>query len=453
MEHYSFTNVIIGFGKGGKTLAKFLAGRGEEVLVIERSDQMYGGTCINVGCLPSKNLILNGQKGLPFDQATVKRERMTEQLRAKNYHMVADEETATVMNGTASFLDDHTLAVKLANGKDLQVTGERIFINTGARPNIPTGVELGPRIVTSKEAMELPINPARLAIVGGGHIGLEFAGMFSSYGSRVTVFDHHQRLLMDQDEDVAALVTKDLIDLGITIVKTKPSSIVDDGSQVQVTYRNEAGESVSASFDAVLLATGRRPNTEGLGLENTGIAVTQRGAIAVDEHLRTSVDGVWALGDVNGGPQFTYISLDDFRIIRDQLAGEGKRTTTDRFAVPSSTFLTPPLAHVGMTENQIRQSGLEAGKDYLVFSLPAAAVPKARVMENQRGIYKILVDKSSHEILGATIYANEAHEIINIIALAMKGHLAYELLRDMIYTHPTMAEALNDVLAKPAESK
>lgn len=444
-----FKNVVIGFGKAGKTLAKFLAQHDEEVLLIERSDQMYGGTCINVGCLPSKNMIINGQRHLEFADAVAKRGTMTKQLRNKNYHMVADEPLATVWNGQASFVSNHELKVAMADGTVRQVAAERIFINTGATPVWPKVPGLTPseRIVSSKEAMELAKKPARLAIIGGGYIGLEFAEMFNSFGSEVTILDHHAQLLGREDADIAAEVTNDLVSLGIKIeLNAELTSAADDGQQVLLTYHQNR-QKRQTEFDAVLVAAGRRPNIDGLGLENTDIALTERNAIQVDDRLRTTGPDVWALGDVNGGPMFTYISLDDFRIVKDQLFGQGKRTTADRNVVPTASFLTPPLANVGINERQAHA----AGKDYLVFKLPVKAIPKARVLEDQRGVYKAIVERDTHRILGATLYAAEAHETINLIALAMKADLPYETLRDMIFTHPTMSEALNDLFKAPVK--
>ena len=444
-----FKNVVIGFGKAGKTLAKFLAQHDEEVLLIERSDQMYGGTCINVGCLPSKNMIINGQRHLEFADAVAKRGTMTKQLRNKNYHMVADEPLATVWNGQASFVSNHELKVAMADGTVRQVAAERIFINTGATPVWPKVPGLTPseRIVSSKEAMELAKKPARLAIIGGGYIGLEFAEMFNSFGSEVTILDHHTQLLGREDADIAAEVKNDLVSLGIKIeLNAELTSAADDGQQVLLTY-HQNGQKRQTEFDAVLVAAGRRPNIDGLGLENTDIALTERNAIQVDDRLRTTVPDVWALGDVNGGPMFTYISLDDFRIVKDQLFGQGKRTTADRNVVPTASFLTPPLANVGINERQAQADN----KDYLVFKLPVKAIPKARVLEDQRGVYKAIVDRDSHRILGATLYAAESHETINLIALAMKAGLPYETLRDMIFTHPTMSEALNDLFKAPVK--
>lgn len=390
-------NIVIGFGKGGKTLAKFLAQRGEEVLVVEKSQQMYGGTCINIACLPSKRLVTEAARGTDFATAIKGKIEMVAQLRNKNYHMLADEETVTVLDGTAHFTSNHTIAVETTTGTE-EYEGGRIFTNTGATPNIPAipGLKDSQALLTSTTAMELPELPARLVIIGAGYIGLEFAAMFASFGAQVTVLDHHATFLPHEDDDVAA---------------------------------------------------GRHPVTENLGLENTDIQLTDQGAIKVDPHLHTTVPNVWAIGDAKGGPQFTYISLDDFRIIKDELFGDGTRQTTNRGVVPTSVFIEPPLSQVGLTEKQAQA----AGKDYQLFKLPVATIPKAKVLKDQRGMLKMLVDPATKEIIGATIYAPELHEIINMVALAMRAKLPYTMLRDQIYTHPTISEGFNDLLKKPVK--
>ena len=224
--------------------------------------------------------------------------------------------------------------------------------------------------------------------------------------------------------------------LGVSIDKVK-----DHADFAEVTY-TENGEKKIVKANKVLAATGRKPNTSELGLEKTSIQVTDRGAIVVDDFLRTTADDVWAIGDVKGGLQFTYISLDDYRIILSQLFGEEERKVSDRVVVPYSVFITPPLSNVGLTEKEAQKRNI----DYKIFKLMAAGVPKAQVLEDARGVFKILVDPKTEQILGATIYAEESHEVINLIALAIKANLPYTMLRDNIYTHPTMSESLNDVL-------
>ena len=436
-------NIIIGFGKGGKTLAKFLAQKGEEVLVIEKSNKMYGGTCINIACLPSKRLIIEAANGVSYVDAVNGKNEMTAQLREKNYHMLADEKTVTVLDGEAHFIADHEIEVKLPNGKKAQYKGDRIFINTGAVPvmlPIPCLKESN-YILDSTQAMDEKMMPKNLTIIGAGYIGLEFASMFAKYGSKVTVLDHNKEFLAREDEDISNAVRKDMEDAGIKFeLGADIEKITDETSNAKITYQiNEERKTISA--DRILVATGRKPNTENLGLENTAIETTDRGAIKVDDFLRTTVDNVWAIGDVKGGLQFTYISLDDFRIIKDQLFGTGARMVSDRKVVPYSVFISPALSQVGLNEKQANR----LGKEYKLFKLPVTAIPKAKVAKDNRGLFKALVDPETEKILGATLYGIESYELINMISLAMKAHLSYAVLRDQIYTHPTMSEAFNDL--------
>ena len=439
-----FKNIVIGFGKGGKTLAKNLAAKGESVLVVEKSKKMYGGTCINIACLPSKNLIINAQRGIKFEDAVKQKNEMTTALRNKNYHMVADEETATVLDGTAKFVGNHTIEIVLDSGEKTKIKGERIFINTGATPIIPQvkGLKESQYILDSTAAMDQNSLPNELVILGAGYIGMEFASMFARYGAKVTVLDTNEKFLKREDDDISEMLFNDLSQDGIEFkLGVKVVEVKDLSDKVEIIYEIN-GKKQTVKADKLLVATGRKPVTEGLGLENTDIELDERGAIKVDDYLRTTAENVWAIGDVKGGPQFTYISLDDFRIIFDQLYGKGKRKVSDRNLVPYSVFITPALSRVGLNEVEAKNKEIE----YKLFKLAATSIPKAKVIGNTRGMYKILVDPDTEEILGATIYGEESYEVINLIALAMKAKLPYTMLRDQIYTHPTMSEALNDVL-------
>ena len=439
-----FKNIVIGFGKGGKTLAKNLAAKGESVLVVEKSKKMYGGTCINIACLPSKNLIINAQRGIKFEDAVKQKNEMTTALRNKNYHMVADEETATVLDGTAKFVGNHTIEIVLDSGEKTKIKGERIFINTGATPIIPQvkGLKESKYILDSTAAMDQNSLPNELVILGAGYIGMEFASMFARYGAKVTVLDTNEKFLKREDDDISEMLFNDLSQDGIEFkLGAKVVEVKDLSDKVEIIYEIN-GKKQTVKADKLLVATGRKPVTENLGLENTDIELDERGAIKVDDYLRTTAENVWAIGDVKGGPQFTYISLDDFRIIFDQLYGKGKRKVSDRNLVPYSVFITPALSRVGLNEVEAKNRGIE----YKLFKLAATSIPKAKVIGNTRGMYKILVDPDTEEILGATIYGEESYEVINLIALAMKAKLPYTMLRDQIYTHPTMSEALNDVL-------
>lgn len=435
-------NIIIGFGKGGKTLAKFLSQQGEEVLLVEKSPKMYEGTCINIACLPSKRLILEGAAGIDFSEAVAGKNEMTAQLREKNYQMLAGEDTVTVLDGQARFIGEKEIEVTGPTGKQI-FKGDRIFINTGASPVLPPvpGLNESKKRLDSTQAMDLTDLPKELLILGAGYIGLEFAAMFANYGSQVTVLDHSPEFLPREDDDIKTAVKADLEAAGVKfILGADVEKVSDEADKVEIDYQL-GGEKLTASADKILVAAGRRANTADLNLEAAGIETDDRGNIKVDDRLRTSADQVWALGDVKGGPQFTYVSLNDFRIVKDQLFGEGKRKVSDRQILPTSVFITPPLSAVGLNE----KAAQKAGVDYQLFKLSVAAIPKAKVAKDSRGLFKALVDPASGQILGASLYGLESHELINQIALAMKAKLPYSFLRDQIYTHPTMSEAFNDL--------
>lgn len=439
MDTKEIKNIIIGFGKGGKTLAKFLASKNEEVLVIEKSNQMYGGTCINIACLPSKRLIIEAANGIEFTDAINSKNEMTSFLRNANYHMLADEKTVTVLDGTAKFLSDHEIEVTKNDGTKEKYSGKRIFINTGAIPNyapIPGLIESN-KVINSTEAMDQTEMPKKLTIIGSGYIGLEFASMFANYGTKVTVLDNHRDFLPREDNDISEMIKQDLENTGIKFeLGVKINRVEDD-----TVFYEKDGQNLSIKSDRILAATGRKPNTQNLGLENTNIERTDNGAIKVNDHLMTTAQNVWAIGDVKGGPQFTYISLDDYRIIKDQLFGDGKRVISDRINIPYSVFITPALSQVGLNEKQAKKQEI----NYELKKLPVAAIPKARVAKDTRGLFKALVDPTTNQILGATLYGIESYELINQISMAMKAKIPANILRDQIYTHPTMSEAFNDL--------
>ena len=439
MDTKEIKNIIIGFGKGGKTLAKFLASKNEEVLVIEKSNQMYGGTCINIACLPSKRLIIEAANGIEFTDAINSKNEMTSFLRNANYHMLADEKTVTVLDGTAKFLSDHEIEVTKNDGTKEKYSGKRIFINTGAIPNyapIPGLIESN-KVINSTEAMDQTEMPKKLTIIGSGYIGLEFASMFANYGTKVTVLDNHRDFLPREDNDISEMIKQDLENNGIKFeLGVKINRVEDD-----TVFYEKDGQNLSIKSDRILAATGRKPNTQNLGLENTNIELTDNGAIKVNDHLMTTAQNVWAIGDVKGGPQFTYISLDDYRIIKDQLFGDGKRVISDRINIPYSVFITPALSQVGLNEKQAKKQEI----NYELKKLPVAAIPKARVAKDTRGLFKALVDPTTNQILGATLYGIESYELINQISMAMKAKIPANILRDQIYTHPTMSEAFNDL--------
>ena len=448
--------LVIGWGKGGKTLAATLAADGTRVAMIEQFDTMHGGTCINIGCVPTKTLVHDSAQRREdddaqafWDRAVSRRDTVVGKMREVNHAMLADLDAVTLVDGRARFVGQRT--VEVSGGQDrLTVTGRSVVVNTGAVPvllDLP-GVDSA-RVHGSTSLQHVRPFPTRLVVVGAGPIGLEFAAMFAGYGAEVTVLNRRERLLPGEDEDVAAEVTEVLEGDGVTVLHSASATRIEDGPSAATVSAQVAGAEQRLEAEAVLLATGRRPATDDLGLETAGIDVDERGAIVVDEHLRTSADGVFAIGDVHGGAQHTYLSLDDFRIVLSQLTGDGSRSTADRVAVPTTTFLTPPLAAVGTTEAE----ALAAGREVLVASQKVAtikAMPRPKAVADPRGPAKLVVDASTDRILGARLFHVDAQEVINLVALAMRTGTTATELKNGIWTHPSSTEALNETLGKLA---
>lgn len=328
---------------------------------------------------------------------------------------------------------------------DIELQGKEIFINTGSTPIIPAidGIKESQKVYTSTTLLDLNVLPQRLIIVGGGYIGLEFASMYAEFGSKVTLLEGGNRFMPRNDQDIANSVKEVLEKKGIEIhLNARAQSIHDTNDGVTLTYSDVSdGTPYFVDGDAILIATGRKPMIEGLNLQAAGIGVDAHGAIVVNDQLRTTVPHVWAMGDVKGGPQFTYLSLDDFRIIRDQLFGDKKRDIGDRDPVPYAVFIDPPLAHIGLTEEE----ALKRGYSFKVSRLPATSVVRSRTLKQTDGMLKAIVNDHSGKIMGCTLFCAEAPEIINIVAMAMKTGQHYTFLRDFIFTHPSMSEGLNEL--------
>lgn len=432
--------IIIGFGKAGKTLAATLAKADWKVAIIEQSNTMYGGTCINIGCIPTKTLVHDAEMQHDFAAAMQRKTDVVRFLRDKNFHNLAGLDNVDVIEGRAEFVDNHTVRVIQATGTR-ELRGEKIFINTGAQSTMPDikGLSSTPGVFDSTGLLNLAQRPQRLGILGGGYIGVEFASMFANFGSKVTIFEAAPLFLPREDRDVADAIARILRDKGVELIlNANVHSVSSQDGAVQIQMPEE-----THSVDALLIASGRKPATEALQLKNAGVDVNDRGGIIVNRYLRTSADNIWAMGDVTGGLQFTYISLDDFRIVRDSLLGDGLRNTGDRQNVPYSVFMTPPLSRVGMSEAQARASGAEVQ----IVTLPVTAIPRARVMDDTRGMLKAVVDVNTQRILGVSLLCVDSHEIINIVKTVMDAGLPYTVLRDQIFTHPSMSESLNDLFA------
>ena len=431
--------IVIGFGKAGKTLAAKMAAQGKKVALIERSKAMYGGTCINIACIPTKTLLVAAEKGLAFDQVMAEKNAVTSRLNGKNYAAISGA-GVDIIDAEAHFLSNKVIEITAGDEKE-ELTAETIVINTGAVSNVLPipGLTETEHVYDSTGIQNLKELPKRLGVLGGGNIGLEFAGLYNKMGSQVTVLDAAPVFLPRVEPSIAALAKQYMEEDGIQLLQNvRTTQVKNDGDEVVVV--TESGE---FRFDALLYATGRKPNIEPLQLENTDIELTERGAIKVDKHLETSVPGVFAAGDVNGGLQFTYISLDDFRILYSYLAGDGSYTLEDRKNVPTSMFITPPLAQIGLTEKEAQEQGLPIA----VKEIPVAAMPRGHVNADLRGAFKAVVNTETKEIVGATIFSAGAQEIINILTVAMDNKIPYTYFSKQIFTHPTLAENLNDLFA------
>lgn len=404
---------------------------GDKVALIEQSPQMYGGTCINVGCIPTKKLLFETASGKDFPDAVVARDQLIGKLNAKNLAMATDK-GVTVIDGKATFTASHEITVT-AGSDTLVLYAPTIVINTGSTPVIPNvpGTD-NPHVFDSTGIQHISPLPKHLAIIGGGPIGLEFATLFSGQGSKVTIIDRGELPLKNFDREVAELAKTDLEARGITFLNN--AELTGFSGDLTIALKDR-----DLLADAALLAIGRRPATDGLGLEQAGIKTGTRGEVLVDAHLRTNIDGIFAVGDVNGGPQFTYVSYDDHRIVLDQLAGTGKKSTAHRL-IPTTTFIEPPLSTIG--DNTEGENVVV--KKALIADMPI--VPRPKIINQPHGMVKFFVDKQSDALLGATLYCADSQELINTVALAMRHGVTASELGEGIYTHPATSEIFNQLL-------
>lgn len=440
--------IVIGFGKAGKTLAVKSAALGKKVALIERSPQMYGGTCINVGCIPTKRLITASKEagfvnfsvlGEYFVLSMQKKDELVEALRAKNLAMLKGNPNIDVIDGEGSFTSANSVRVLSPDGQTREISAETIVVNTGSREVEPS-FEVSSQIAySSEEILNLKILPKHLVIIGGGFIGLEFASMFAGFGSKVSVL-MRSKFMKNEDEDVAASVKSALQAQGVEIIEGCEFLSLND----RELKFNLAGESGVVAADAFLYALGRRANTSELNLAAAGVQTDAHGNIITNEHLQSSTAGIYAAGDVRGGEMFTYTSLDDFRIIFSALFGDGARTTKNRAPHASVLFTRTPLARIGLSERKARASG----REIKVLKLSMAAVPGAKVVAHDEGMMKAVVDAASGEILGAAFHCVNAHEIVNELAIAMALGAKADFFKNQIFTHPSISEALNDLFGQ-----
>lgn len=439
----NYDAIIIGFGKGGKTLAGFLANKGKKVALVEKDKKMYGGTCINVGCIPTKILVEESQKvDKKFKKAIEKKDELTSKLREINYNKLNLHENIDIYTGIGAFESEHIISVT-EDENEIVLNGNQIFINTGSKTIIPKidGLKTTRNIYTSTSIMELNELPKKLAVIGGGYIGLEFSSIYNNFGSEVIIFEGNEDILLREEMEIREEVKENFKTRGIQILsKSKVLKLSNySDNQVEIVFNQDEKEN-KIVVDGVLIAVGRVPNIDDLKLENAGINYSEKG-ILVNNTLQTNVPHIYALGDVKGGAQFTYISLDDFRIIKNNLFGDKTMTTEVRNIIPYSVFISPTLSKVGLSEKE----AINAGYKVKTKVIKASTIPRAKILGDERGVLKAVVDEKNGKILGCSLYSTESSEVINVVAMAIKENKEYTYLRDFVFTHPTMSEALNDL--------
>jgi pyruvate/2-oxoglutarate dehydrogenase complex dihydrolipoamide dehydrogenase (E3) component len=453
-----YEDLVLGSGAGGKLLAWHLARSGRRVAVVER--RWIGGSCPNINCLPSKNEVWSAKVAdllhhaaqfgivtgpIAVDMARVRQRKreMVEGLVALHLELYHKSGTELIM-GEGRFVAAKTLEVRLNDGGTRVLSGERVFLNLGTRATIPPIAGLADaRSLTHIEALELDRLPAHLIVLGGGYVGLEFAQAYRRFGSRVTVIQHGPQLARGEDPDVADAIRQLFADEGIEVLLSAEALQVEgrSGQSVRLRVRTPGGERLIEGSD-ILAATGRTPNTAGIGLETAGVRLDGRGYVQVNDRLETSAPGVWAIGECAGSPQFTHASEDDFTIIRDNLAG-GSRTTPDRL-IPFCLFTDPPLARVGLSEAEARHRGVAVR----VVKVPLGVVLRTWTTGEARGFMKALLDARSDRILGFTMFGSDAGEVMAAVQTAMLAGMPYTGLRDAILAHPTMAEGLRNLFSE-----
>lgn len=453
----NYDALVLGAGQAGGPLAGALAKAGWKVAIIEKTH--VGGTCINEGCTPTKTMVASARiahlakraadYGVSTGEVTVHLEKVRERKRnivnswRDGSQSRLESTGAKLVFGAARFIDTHTVEVALNEGGTRTFQAEKIFINTGTRNHVPdlSGLEYVP-FLDSTSIMELADVPKHLVILGGGYIALEFGQMFRRFGSEVIVLEQGSRLVTREDPDVSEALTQILKDEGINFVfNAKAQAVKSEGSGVRLEVATPEGQRV-VQGSHLLVAVGRKPNTDALNLTAAGIASDERGFIKVDETLQTNVPGVYALGDVKGGPAFTHISYDDYRIIRDALLHGSNRTTQGRL-VPYTMFTDPQLGRVGLSETEARGQGLEVN----VYKLPMSHVARAIETDETRGFMKAVVDIKTYQILGATVLGVEGGELMTVLQMAMLGKVTATDIKNGVFAHPLLSESLNNLFA------
>ena len=453
-----FDAIVIGSGQGGTPLSRALAESGMRTALVER--EHVGGTCVNEGCTPTKTMVASARvaylarRGASYGvqagpiQIDMKRVRerkreIVNSFRGGNQKRLEQTKNLELIFGTASFRGPKSVMVRGKDAKERELSSEKIFINAGTRASRPKleGLDRVP-FLDNISIMELDSVPDHLVVLGGGYIGLEFGQMFRRFGSRVTIVHSRAQLMAREDGDIAEEVAKILREDGIQILLSATAERVASGSgKVQMDVASAEGRRTLEGTH-LLVATGRVPNSDTLNLAAAGIETDARGFIRTNNRLETNVEGVYALGDIKGGPAFTHISYDDFRVIRANVI-EKKNVTIDGRLVPYTVFIDPQLGHVGMHEFEARQ----AGRMVLVAKMPMSHVARALEMDESRGFMKAIVDAKTDELLGATVLGVEGGELMAVLEMAMMGKVTCKALREGIFAHPTLAESLNNLFA------
>ncbi|HKX18129.1 MAG TPA: mercuric reductase [bacterium] len=449
--------IVIGSGQAGTPLARALAEAGRRTVLIESTH--VGGTCVNEGCTPTKTMVASarvaylarrgGDYGIRTGDVSVDmvkvRERkraIVEKFRGGGERGLAKIERLELVRGEARFIGPHEIEVAEESGGRRSLSSDQIFLNVGARPTKPAlpGLDAVPHL-DSTSIMELDAVPEHLLILGGGYIGSEFGQMFRRFGSRVSLVQRGMHLLGREDPDVAEAVEGILRDDGIDVLLNCEARHVEHSAAGAIHLRARVGgveRSVNGTH--LLVATGRTPNTDRLNLKAAGIEHDHQGFIRVNDRLETNIEGVFCLGDAKGGPAFTHISYDDFRVVQTNVLGGGGASIANRL-VPYCVFMDPELGRVGLTEAEARRQG----HSVRVFTMPMRSVARAIEMDETRGLMKAVVDERSREILGCAILGVMGGEVMTVLQAAMMGRLPYTVLRDAAIAHPTVAESLNNL--------
>lgn len=457
MSDYSCDALIIGSGQAGNPLAKALAEAGQKVILVEAAQM--GGSCLNYGCVPTKTLLasatrahqvhtaanlgvyVRGEVEIDMPAVVARKEKLLAKSRRSLTESLAPEhKNITVVRGHAAFTGPYQVHVQETKERSSEITAKQVFVNTGTHAAVPPVPGLADtKFLTTTELLDLEEVPEHLLILGGGYIGLEFGQMFRRFGSRITIVEHSGQVLEREDDDVCQVLQDALTAEGIEFIMNAEVHHVSQNAEGQFTLATSTRQGERRLHGShLLVATGRKPNTEGLGLELAGVKTDEQGYIEVNTRLQSNVDHIYALGDVHGGPQFTHLSYDDYRVVRDNLLHQGPRRSAKQRPLPYCVFTDPALGRIGLSETQAKDQGI----DYRVSVTPVKKISRAQQTGDDLGFWKMLVGPDDR-IIGAAIIGPEAGEIMTIVQVAMAGGLQYQELAEMVIAHPVWAEGLN----------